>query len=573
MGIKVLGLHHKYHDSGACLISDDGIVCISEERLNRKKQTDAFPINAINYCMNGMPLDCLDLIVIDKLGIEHESDLRKILSKHFEITKHIPIILLNHHHAHAASAFWVSPFDRAAILIVDGYGSIDSRSDDSFIIEETYSIFKANASEITLVERAVSRPGWSRGIGMAYSDATLRLGFKYGHEGKTMGLSAYAEPPDNMIPLFEENDGNLALRDDHPVMPHVPHYSNPVIWKNGKPERGAVLQATIGGLPARFNMPEVDRKYAQIAAYVQAETEKALSQLAQKVHELTGEENLCIAGGCGLNSVANAKIVSLEIFDNIFIQPAASDAGIPLGTSLWGYHEYFHQPHRFSMGNASLSRPYTKEQILSSLSCSSLHLYDFNGCYERMCRVVAQLLSSGNIIGWFQGSSEFGPRGLGSRSILADPRVSISRDRLNNNIKKRELWRPFAPSVLEEWAEDCFISERKEPYMLSVVSVSAEWRDKIPACLHCDDTARYQTVAKDIFPLFYMLIEEFRKATSIPLVVNTSFNRAGEPIIETPGDAIKCMIESELDWLAIEDFVVTKKKNKDFLNNLTRIIK
>ncbi len=559
----ILGIHRDpYHNTGAAALLDDGngvrVVAISEERLDRVKDSSRYPDNAIKYCLRELgaegPADC-DLIVSDYIfqpkwngdrinGVRSALTFLKNTSQRLEYREQIPpgdVHFLNHHMAHACSAFYPSGFDAAAVLIVDGHGTMlapgekASATDPSGIFE-TQSLYAMKTGKIdTLSKTGVS------GVGMLYAAFTQFLGFGQLQEGKTMGLAPHgAQSGLSHIKFPDHFDG---------IVTDYSELAN--IWaKKGKWVEDSRL------IPCKNTKDQTNEYYSRIAYEVQEETDRAMLHLAEFAKRKTGSKNLCIAGGVGLNSVANQKISEAGIFENIWIQPAASDTGIPLGCALYGYYHLMGGDKPWRMDNAYLGREYTTEEIREGIAKYTDQVtLEEDVDYSR----AARLLSDGKIVGWFHGACEYGPRSLGHRSILVDPRKSENKDLLNSRVKNREAFRPFAPSVILEAASEYFDLGGASPYMLLVASVRPEKRDIIPAITHVDNTARVQTVTCAENGLFYDLIHAFGELTGVPVVLNTSFNVAGEPIVETPEDAIKCFLGTEIDVLMLDNFLLQKK--------------
>ena len=539
-------------DSGACILrfSTNGkildFIAISEERLIRKKYPYAFPIHSIGYCMEhyGLSnLSTIDLLVTDNIRINRwffsgpsynitEFDYLKIKFA-FDPRK---IITIGHHLAHAASVYYTSKFDDAAILIIDGNGSD----------LETTSYFSGKQNSIDLIESYKAR-----GIGDVYSAVTrwiLNLGT--GGEGKTMGLAPYGEKYETVLNIEGKLEG--IKNEFSNFMRRIPYSDvlnqfdpknkvNPLKEDHSKCE----------------NKKDLLNPYFSRAAFdVQNATENVMIHLGNDLCKKIDSKNICVAGGVGLNSVANKIMFDNTDFDNIFVFPACSDAGIPFGLALWGYYNFENfeslPKKRLAFKNAYAGKEYSDTHILNMLK--KYHLpYKKTSTDE-----ISQLLSDGKIIGWFQGGSEYGPRALGHRSILADSRRPEMKDVLNQKVKHRESFRPFAPSVLSEFCSEYFDIDCESPYMLLVAKVKKP--DLIPAITHIDGTARIQTVTKDANGIFYDLINDFYKKTGVPVILNTSFNDAGEPIVETPEDAMCCFLNTEMDYLVLNDYLLDSSK-------------
>lgn len=554
--MNILGLHAAGHDTGACLIAGGKIRCISEERLSRKKHDGRFPDASILYVLEDAGLSGLndvELVVVDCIDNAAQRSLEEIKKRGYR-GRLVPI---RHHDAHAASAFFASPFEDAAVLVADGYGSWgkDVRPgeaphylhtlQDAMI--EVQSLYRGTENELTLLRRTVTTDKYGMGIGTFYEFATLYLGFGGLEAGKVMGLSAYGN-----------GNGNAPFKKEI-----FTNFGGELLIETGKrkfdaPEhRGYFGRKFFDGIPPRKPADPLKKGHAAIASFVQHQTEDAMLRLTKNLRALTRSQNLCIAGGVALNCLANRVILDESGFKNVFIQPASSDTGIPLGCALYGYHVLCKMPRKFFMKHAFLGRKYSDSHIESILkNCSGVR-------FERrknLFACAARLLSEGKIIGWFEEKSELGPRALGHRSILADSRAAKMKEKLNRDVKRREPFRPYAPAVLEEYADKYFDLPVKSPFMLFSARVREDKKNVIPAVTHVDGTARVQTVNKKENPQFYGLILEFYRITGVPMVLNTSFNMAGKPIVETPEDALNCFLTTNMDALVMEDFFIEKKK-------------
>jgi carbamoyltransferase len=523
----ILGLHKDpWHNTGACAVRErDGklkVALLSEERLDRLKDSRNFPHQSTLACLREVgaadPSEA-DLIVLDY--IVRNDDWRQDQFKRPCSTANFlddldqsKIQIINHHLAHAYSAFHSSGFPEAAVLIVDGRGSE----------KETQSLFYAGPSGIELIDRTDQI-----GIGLLYAAVTQAIGFGLLQEGKTMGLAPYGEGLGQPVFQFAGRysdivtdysdfctDGSYAIK--------VPH--RPIVTFEDK---------------------------ARAAYEVQEECERALIHLARYAKKRTGARYLCFSGGVALNSVSNYQILRSGLFEDIFINPAASDTGIPLGCALYGY---------YSLGGKLRSEisPYLGPTYPSRKIEQAIARYSGYRVFRENARHLAcKLLAANRIVGRFEGRSEMGPRALGHRSILMSPLKPENKDVLNARVKFREAFRPFAPAVLEERASEYFEIDRSCPYMLLIPPVRPEKRAVIPAVTHVDGTARLQTVTRERNGVFYDIIEEFGRITGVPVILNTSFNVAGEPIVETPTDSIKCFLSTDIDALLMEDILLVKE--------------
>ncbi|MCU0824563.1 MAG: carbamoyltransferase [Leptospira sp.] len=590
----ILGISAYYHDSAACLLRDGEIVAAAqEERFSRKKHDSRFPVHAIQYCLGeaGITIDdVLHVVFYDKPLVKFErlletylayapkglfsffsampvwlkeklflkSTLKKEFSNLSPSKKSPNLLFTEHHQAHAASTFFVSPFEKSIVLCLDGVGEW-----------ATTTAWLGEGNKLT--------PLWEidfpHSIGLLYSAFTYYTGFKVNSgEYKVMGLAPYGEPKytdliyKHLIDLKE--DGTFRLNMDYF------NYAAGLTMTNDKFHR-------LFGGPPRKSESTLTQKEMDLARSVQDVTEEVMLRLARSVQKETGVKNLCLSGGVALNCVANGKILKAKIFDEIFIQPAAGDAGGALGAALSAHYEYKNHPRKVnpndSMKGSYLGPSFTNEQIKSSLdklNAKYTYLDD-----SKINQKLAQVLADGNVVGYFQGRMEFGPRALGGRSIIGDPRNRQMQSVMNLKIKYRESFRPFAPAVLAENVSDYFDIQAKSPYMLIVADVLEKHRiqmteeqkklfgieklnvprSSLPSITHVDYSARIQTVHKETNPKFYSLIQEFKKITDCPVMVNTSFNVRGEPIVSTPEDAYRCFMRTEMDFLVLENYILDKK--------------
>lgn len=578
--MKILGLKILGHDTCAALILDNGEVAISQERLDRKKYSSAFPQAAIDYCLNyfNLSLSEIDIIAIEQMNKNTES-LVDELAKHGLWPKYqSKTIFVNHHDAHAASAFFCSPFNDAAVMIVDAGGQTVCADSGNLLIE-TESFYRSVGGRLELLRRnrqPVKPKGGLKGIGGVgnfYSQVTYFINFGRFEEGKTMGLAPYGKGVFMDIPQenFVKKISSLQYVFPSPLEPHPSYdwrylfkknsYSRKSGWINllknfSFPKRHPLFKS----LPEQFwqtprrpkNQKLPDKFYTELAFWAQEWLERVMVDYANELYKITKSKNLCIAGGVGLNSVANKKILDQAPFKNIFIQPAAGDSGLALGAALWAKHQLYKEPVKWRMENAYLGASYSEKEVLDALESSGVKYQKI----ENPAKTAAELMTQEKIIGWFQGKSEYGPRALGNRSILCSPIPSDMKDKLNAQVKHRESFRPFAPVVLEEKTSEYFDLNCPSSFMLLVAKIK---KDNIPAVTHIDGTGRVQTISRRQNPLFYELIEEFEKITGVPVVLNTSFNDNGEPIVESPADAIKSFRATNLDALIIHDYLIEKQ--------------
>jgi carbamoyltransferase len=593
--VYVLGVSCYYHDAAAALLRDGVLIAAAEEeRFSRVKHDYRFPRNAIRFCLDqaGIEGNDLDYVVFfekpfrkfDRIlmtalqtypqswKVFRESMISWMTDKlwigttlqsELGVSKE-KVLFCEHHLSHAASAYLCSPFDEAAILTVDGVGEW---------VTTTCGIGRGN--EIQLLKQIE----FPHSIGLLYSAFTAFLGFEVNEgEYKVMGMAPYGVPRyvDKVWKVVQQNhDGSFSLDMDYFCFHHSTDqtFNHKFVALFGEP-RPAKLQffTRQTGFPKYFGEPpgnydelcKLNQHYADVAASIQRVTEELLLNMANHLHRETGLSKLCIAGGVGLNSVANTRILKETSFEQVFVQPAAGDGGGAMGAALWAYNTLLGKPRSFTMQHAYWGRSNSEAQIGDFLLQDSIPFRYFEDDDELLDHVV-ECLVRGQVVGWSQGRFEWGPRALGNRSILADPRNPEMKDIVNAKIKFREPYRPFAPSVLAECAEKYFDLSHAQchhpaRYMLYVVPVRESQRSALPAITHVDGTGRLQTVFRDQSPRYYRLIERFGQATGVPVVLNTSFNLKGEPIVNTPADAFQTFVNSEMDTLVLEKFCVDKSQ-------------
>jgi carbamoyltransferase len=591
--VHILGVSCYYHDAAAALLRDGVLVAAAEEeRFSRVKHDYAFPKNAIQFCLEqagieGPDLDYVvffekpfrkfDRILMTALQtyprsykVFRESMISWMIDKlwvgttlqtELGVSKE-KVLFCDHHLSHAASAYLCSPFDEAAILTVDGVGEW---------VTATYGIGRGN--DIRLFKQIQ----FPHSIGLLYSAFTAFLGFEVNEgEYKVMGMAPYGVPRyvDKVWKLVQQNkDGSFSLDMNYFCFHHSTDrtYNQKFVDLFGPP-RPVQLQffTSKTGFPKYFGAPpgnydelsKLNQHYADVAASIQQVTEELLLSMANNLYRETGLKRLCIAGGVGLNSVANARILKETPFEQLFIQPAAGDGGGALGAALWASSSLLGKPRSFTMQHAYWGRSNSEGEIGDFLERNGIPFRHFENEDDLLDHVVERL-SQGKVIGWSQGRFEWGPRALGARSILADPRNPDMKDIVNAKIKFREPYRPFAPSVLAECADKYFDLSHAQchhpaRYMLYVVPVKESQRAVLPAITHVDGTGRLQTVFRSQSPRYYRLIERFGQATGVPVLLNTSFNLRGEPIVNTPANAFNTFSKSEMDNLVLENFVVEK---------------
>ncbi len=562
--MNILGVSCFFHDAAACLVQNGQLIAAaSEERFTRIKHDPAFPVNAIEYCLrNGqMIIDDINYVVF------YDKPFRKfdrILTTYFatypkslhafvkaipvwlkrklwtpqlieqEIHYDGPVLFCDHHLAHAASAFLLSPFKKAAILTIDGVGEWDTAS---------YGV--GDRIQIDL-HRELRYP---HSLGLLYNAFTYYLGFKVNSdEYKVMGLAPYGTPKfTNKIKQLIDirDDGSFKLDLDYFAYPYGLRMTNERFHR-------------LFDEPLRIPESELTQTHKDIAASIQAVTEEIVLKMARHLYQETRLPDICLAGGVALNSVANGRLLRESPFENVFIQPAAGDAGGAIGAAFFTYNSLLKNPQRFGMEHANWGPEFDHDEIQLFLRNEGISFIDYSD--EQLIEKVAELIAADKIIGWFQGRMEFGPRALGNRSILANPRNPAMKDILNNKIKFREDFRPFAPVVLEEDAADYFEIDRPSPFMLLVAQVKDEKRAEIPAVTHINGSARIQTINQQQNPFLYKLLQAFKKITGCPVLVNTSFNVRGEPIVCTPREAFQCYQNTGMDYLVMGNCIINKSK-------------
>ena len=570
--MNILGISAFYHDAAACLLRDGEIVAAaSEERFTRVKHDSGFPEHAIRYALGAGGIQVADIDCIgfyDKPLLKFErilttyvgtfprsfSSFRKAIPLWLKdklwvpnnIRKHLDydgeILFAEHHMSHAASAFLVSPYKKAAIMTLDGVGEWATATQGV-----------GEDRQITLLNEI----RFPHSLGLLYSAFTYFLGFKVNSaEYKVMGLAPYGEPRyydtimNNLIHVAE--DGSFRINMDYFA------YDYGLTMTDGR-------FSELFGIPVREAESELEQVHKDLAASVQKVTEEIVLRQARDLSRRTGMTNLCMAGGVALNCVANGRVIRETPFTDIFVQPAAGDAGGAVGVAAWIYHsvqgnERTHTWHHAFLGPEFSSqeiRAYLEKQGQPWIECSR----------EELLAMTAKLIEQQNVVGWFQGRMEFGPRALGNRSILADARNPANRDVVNMKIKFRESFRPFAPTVLAERASEYFEIDCESPYMLLVAQVRPEKR-QIPSVTHVDGSARIQTIAREQNALYYDLVKEFDRLTGCPVIINTSFNVRGEPIVCTPHDAYLCFMRTNMDYLVMDRFVLDKKQMKPLRDDI-----
>jgi carbamoyltransferase len=611
--MNILGISAFYHDSAATLLCDGEIIAAAqEERFTRKKHDPSLPVNAIRYCIDeaGLGMEDIDAVVFyDKPFLKFErlletyysfipkgvssfvtsipvwvkekmflkslliKELKKIGPYHPEKQ---PLLFPEHHLSHAASAFFASPFDEALIVTVDGVGEWSTAS---------ISIGKGNRIEILKELR------FPHSVGLLYSAFTYYLGFRVNSgEYKLMGLAPYGIPGSEEVRHFERiiREQLLDIKDDGSVWLNRVYFS----YATGLRMMPEKKWKMLFGFPARKPESPTDQHHCNLAMAIQNVTEEIIMKMVQHGWKIAGNrlsvKNLCMAGGVALNCVANGRLVQHKLVENVFIQPAAGDAGGSLGAALAAHYIHFGQernilPAPDLMKGAFLGPAYTTHDIKKELNRFKAVHKEITS-FDEMAAIVAVMIDEGKIVGWFQGRMEFGPRALGNRSILGDARNAGMQKKLNLKIKYRESFRPFAPAVMTEHSGDYFDLSLDSPYMLLVAQVSERIRNplpdnyfemnlsdrlyyqrsEIPAITHLDYSARVQTVHRETNPRFWELIRHFRDLTGCPVIVNTSFNVRGEPIVCSPSDAYTCFMRTEMDVLVLGDLLLLKEEQPEW---------
>jgi carbamoyltransferase len=582
--MNILGINAYHGNASAALVCDGKLVAaVEEERFNRVKYAAGFPAAAIRYCLKeaGITLADLDHVAVPRnpyarlgtklfyalrmpsfarerarvltkftgiptaLAAAFDSDPAKIKSKFHRV---------EHHQAHLASTFFVSPFENAALLSADGLGDFAS------------SMWGLGSGNRMRIDGAIAFP---HSLGLYYSAVTQYLGFlKFGDEYKVMGLAAYGQPaylePFRDILRFSSNGGDFGFKlgldyfthhKTGPEMSWAESDQTPVLGKMFSDNMPRLL-----GAPARQPDDALEQRHHDLASTLQARLEEVYLGMLKKLAAKTGAKAVCLAGGVAFNCVANGKIFDATPFEQVYVHPAAGDAGLAVGAAYYIWHQILGKPRSFTMNHAYWGPGYSPEQVRAAVAASSVsqggytitELHD-----EELLRRTAAIIGDGKILGWYQGRAEWGPRALGNRSIVADPRRPEMKEILNRRIKHREIFRPFAPSILAEKTGQWFDKSHPSPFMSLAYSVLPEKRDAIPAPTHVDGTGRLQTVTREANPRYYALISEFERQTGVPVVLNTSFND-NEPIVCRPEEALDCFLRTQMDALVLGDTLITR---------------
>jgi len=601
----ILGISAYYHDSAAVLLIDGDIIAAAqEERFTRKKQDSSFPSNAIRYVLNEAKVTSTDLNAVafyDKpylkferllvtyhafvpkglksflsaipVWIKEKLFMKKMLKEELEklSIKNIPLLFPEHHLSHAASAYYPSPFEEAAILTIDGVGEW-----------ATTTICKGEDNKITILKEL----HFPHSLGLLYSAFTYYTGFKVNSgEYKLMGLAPYGMPNSPEVQKFKNIilDKLVDIREDGSILMNMDYFR----YATGLRMTYDKKWEKLFGFPPRKPESPITIEYMNMALAIQQVTEEIVLKLARNAKKITGSEYLVLAGGVALNSVANGKILAEKLFKDIWIQPAAGDAGGALGAALAAWHIWQDEKKIFNGSFDNMKGAYlgpafgTREIKYNALKYDAVYS-EYND-FNELARYTAQKIAEGNVVGWFQGRMEYGPRALGNRSILGDARNPDMQKKINFKIKYREGFRPFAPSVLEEDSEKYFQIKTPSPYMLFVIPVDDSirkplpedyytkdlyerlyfQRSALPAITHIDYSARIQTVSKKENPKYWTLINALKELTGYGVIVNTSFNVRGEPIVCTPDEAYRCFMRTEMDYLVMGNLILEKKNQPE----------
>jgi carbamoyltransferase len=596
MGIIILGLNAFHGDSSACIIVDGKLLAaVEEERFTRIKHWAGFPKESIRYCLNkaGITIEDVDYIAVNRdptanlmkkalFAFSKRPSLKMVTDRLKNATKVRNILEIirgefgadnnkiraqvhnvEHHIAHLASSFFVSPFDEAAVVSIDGFGDF---------VGTMWGVASSNNIEVK------QRICFPHSLGLFYLAFTQYLGFlNYGDEYKVMGLAAYGNPEfiDELRQIVKSTkDGEFRLDLDYFI-----HHSEGVTmsWDYGEPKMGPVFSQKLEDLlgPAREKGSEIDDRHKNIAASLQKRYEEVFFQILNHVYRKTKIPNLALAGGCAMNSLANGKIFENTPFQELYIQPAAGDAGGSIGAAYYVWNRILGKKRSFVLERPYLGPEYKIDDFNEVIKSHQLKIdealcnvkkYDDQ---SELCHEAAKYISEGKVVGWFQGRMEWGARALGNRSILCDPRRPDMKDIMNLKIKRRESFRPFAPSILLERVGEYFEEDYPVPFMNKVYSIRPEKRYEIPAVTHVDGTGRLQTVSRKDNPLYCKLIKEFENITDVPIVLNTSFNE-NEPIVCNPEEALDCFLRTKMDILVLGKFIIRRTCSEPVLHRTNR---
>jgi carbamoyltransferase len=582
--MNILGINAYHGNASAALVCDGKLIAaVEEERFNRVKYAAGFPAAAIRYCLKeaGITLSEIDHVAVPRnpyarlatklmYAVRMPSFARervRVISKFTGIPSALARAFesdptkikatfhrVEHHQAHLASSFFVSPFEHAALLSADGLGDFAS------------SMWGSGSGNRMQIDDAIAFP---HSLGLYYSAVTQYLGFlKYGDEYKVMGLAAYGEPENpeafRDIVRFSPKGREFGFRLGLDYFTH--HKTGPEMsWAESDktPTLGKMfsdaMPKRLGG-PARLPEEPLEQRHRNLAASLQARLEEVYLGMLKKLAAKTGTKAVCLSGGVAFNCVANGKIFDQTPFEKVYVQPAAGDGGLAVGAAYYVWHQLLGKPRSFAMEHAYWGPGYTREEIRSAIRASAVS----NGEGKltelpeaELLKHAAAIIAEGRIVGWYQGRAEWGPRALGNRSIVADPRRPEMKDILNRRVKHREIFRPFAPSILAEKAGEWFDKGHPSPFMALAYPVRPEKRDKIPAPTHVDGTGRLQTVTAEANPRYHALLREFERQTGVPVVLNTSFND-NEPIVCRPEEALNCFLRTQMDALVLGNYLITR---------------
>jgi carbamoyltransferase len=577
----ILGLNAHHADASAAIVVDGKLVAAAEEeRFRRVKHWAGFPTAAVSYCLReaGVELNQVQAIAVNRdpnarllkrarfmianrpsVGAVRRRlqnrakirDLRSEIVEEFRLDDLKPRIHnVEHHRAHLASAYFVAPFEEAAILSIDGFGDF---------VSSMWGVARGNRIDV------LGEIGFPHSLGIFYTAMTQYLGFPhYGDEYKVMGLAPYGKPAfmSEMRDIVQVRNGRFALNLDY-----FTHHSVglDMVWQGGSPVIGPVysekLVEKLG--PARAPQDPMEQRHKDLAASMQAMFEEAYFELANSLQKKTGARTLCLAGGCGYNSVANGLVFERSPYRDLYIQAAAGDAGGAIGAAYWVWNQELRQPRTFVMDHAYWGPEYDAGAVDKAVVARKSDLDDAHCVLHRvhnereLCRRTAEQVATGNVVGWFQGRMEWGPRALGNRSIVCDPRRADMKDILNHKIKRRESFRPFAPSMMRDAVGEWFETDYDVPFMLQVYQIREEKRALIPAVTHVNGSGRLQSVTEEQNPRYYHLIDAFRELTGVPLVLNTSFNE-NEPVVNNPNEALDCFLRTKMDLLVMGDLMIQR---------------
>ena len=572
----ILGINAYHADSSACLLKDGMVICATEEeRFRRIKHWAGFPSESIKFCLKDakISVEDLDYITIsrnpranvskkiihtikNKVRIKSVLDRllnsKKVGSVKSELAKLLnvkesyiraDVHQIEHHRSHIASAFFASRFKESAILSIDGFGDFTS------------TMTSVGTGNKIKVLDCVNYP---HSLGVFYTAVTHFLGFhNYGDEYKVMGLAPYGDAKylKKISEIIQKtDDGFFRLNQKY-----FKHFKEGVAmdWENGEPKIDLLYteQWEVLFWNARNKGDDLKQFHVDLAATVQKYTEQMIFYILNKLHEKTGLDNLCISGGVAQNSVANGKILLNTPFKNIYVPSAGHDAGTSIGSALYLYNHILKKNRLPEIKTAYFGQKFTEKEIIKCLFEANINYEKLDD--EHIFNRVSDKLIEGGVVGWFQGRAEFGPRALGHRSILVDPRRKDAKDLLNKKIKRRESFRPFAPSILEEYVEEYFVQNDEVPFMDKVFDIKKEKQSKIPAVTHIDGTGRLQSVNKDVSPRYHRLISEFQKKSGVPILLNTSFNE-NEPIVNKPEEALDCFLRTKMDMLVMENIIIER---------------